>query len=124
MHECYYKTGGILFLQPCEPLKITCRAMALAQPFRNGTFQPDKERRRNLKKMGESLPDNTDMCPCAEMIDSHSGTWTIQTLQLCLPGCFSPKSTYNTRKEVIQVANHSSWKEGFGLISIQMSIFL
>lgn len=42
--------------------------MALAQPFHNGTFQPDKQRRRNLKKMGESLSDNTDICPCAEMI--------------------------------------------------------
>lgn len=34
----------------CEPLKITCRAMALVQPFRNGTFQPAKQREEIWRK--------------------------------------------------------------------------
>lgn len=43
--------------------------MAVAQPYCKGTFQPDKQRRRSLKKMGESLPDNTNSYPHTKMID-------------------------------------------------------
>lgn len=69
--------------------------MAVAQPYCKGTFQPDKQRRRSLKKMGESLPDNTNSYPHTKMIDRVTlAPWQfrLHTLQFCLSDCFFLKS--------------------------------